>query len=169
MLSFVDTTVGDSKLPMGDMITIGINFINEHGGWTDNYYYAGAYPDSRQLIFQLYLFDYPVFSELGLSRLTLEISSNKVRAYERPYFTLDYVSWPTKDKKQLPSGSEIISRMENSGIDLETVDDILIGYEMKIDTDDPIILVEPDWFYRVGNQWKRVPEGAPGGAKHGLE
>ncbi len=37
-----------------DILQRSINFVNEHGGWTDNYHYFGLDNDQKTVLFRLY-------------------------------------------------------------------------------------------------------------------
>lgn len=170
MLTLVDTTVTESPASVYDMITTSINYINGHGGWTDQYYYSGAYLSSKKISFQLYTNNYPVFNESGLNELALEVGNTKIHSYKRPYFRLDFISYnPTKQDIKLPSGTTVLNNMQKDGVDLETVDDVIIGYYMYRDNEKGVVKFQPSWFYKIGNSWIRFTERMTGGIKHGLE
>lgn len=170
MLIFVDTTVTDSPNNVYNMIMTSVNYINGHGGWTDQYYYSGAYVNTKRINFQLYTNDYPVFNDYGLNELSLIVGNNKIHEYRRPYFRLDFIPYnPTKQEFTLPKGRDVLDEIHVNGVDLETVDDILIGYQMKNDMEKALIKFQPSWFYKIGNSWIQVSDKKLEGAQDGLE
>ena len=168
-LTYVDTTVNDSPGSLHDMIKTGINYINGHGGWTDQYYFSGAYFNASKVYFQLYAKNYPVFNERGLNEIELKVGNNKVHSYERPYFRLDFITFnPDNERYTLPPGSEVLAHLEKSGIDITAVEDMLIGYHMQRDQEKAVIKLQPSWFYKIGQSWVRIPLEL-GGVNNGLE
>ena len=65
------------------------NFVNEHGGWTDNYHYFGLDNDQKTVLFRLYLEGYPIFSEdSDVSELRLVWGKTDINRYVRSNFSL---------------------------------------------------------------------------------
>jgi len=170
-LRFVNTTVSlESYVTLGEILQSGIKFINEHSGWTDQYYYSAANANEHKVIFQLNLQDYPVFNESGLSEIELAIGKSGTRVYERPYFALDVPFNPVNEEFTLPTGTEIIHYLENNkGFNINNVDDIVIGYHMRKEFNNELIQLEPTWFYRIGLKWIRISNDQMEGQLNGLE
>src|SRR5690606_33293179 len=51
----------DPAIP-SDLVFNSINFVNEHGGWTDQYVYFGMKSVNQQISYQLFFDGSPVFS-----------------------------------------------------------------------------------------------------------
>ncbi|MCU9613460.1 two-component system activity regulator YycH [Caldibacillus lycopersici] len=172
MLSFVDTTISiESPITINDLIQTSVGYINEHSGWTDRYYYADSNTTMHEITFQLYFDDYPVFNEIGLSEISLVIGNSGVYSYRRPYFILDYLSYnPVNKEYTLSSGKDVINYLSSiENLDIESVNDVMIGYHLNKEFNSQLIKLEPSWYYRVDNQWKQISEAEMGGVTGGLE
>lgn len=164
--TYVDTTVPVTESPMHHMIMTSIRYINAHSGWTEEYYYSGVFPESNKVSFQLYSEGYPVFNMIGLSKIQLEIGNGKVYSYKRPYFNL---TLPLEENTiELPSGQKVLAALKKSVIDIETIDDMVVGYKLETDEKHEIRL-QPSWYYRIGDLWRRVSSDDLGGKSNGLE
>lgn len=164
---FVNTTVTlDSSMSASDVLQGSIQFVNGHSGWTDHYYYSGINQSSREVSYQLYLDDFPAINENGLSRITLVTGKNGVYSYQRPYFSLDISFNPGNRTYTLSSGRDVLDYLlERKSPEIENVDDIIIGYQLVKNSDDPLIQFIPSWFYRLEDHFVPVAEEELGGER----
>ncbi|ARF17488.1 YycH family regulatory protein [Sporosarcina ureae] len=147
-----------------------IDFINEHGGWTDEYRYAYMNPISRYVRFQLYVDGLPVFSDQsGTSEITETWGNQRVFKYIRPYYTLDVNIKSVQET--LPSGVEVAEALrESEELDFDSIEEITPGYYMNRDIERKLIILQPCWYYLIKGNWLRfAPEELQGGGKIGLE
>ena len=73
-----------------EILQRGIDFINEHGGWTDAYRFAGMDEWNQKIIFRLYSSEgFPVFNEKGMSEIMEVWGRSEINKYLRPNFSLD--------------------------------------------------------------------------------
>jgi len=169
MFRFVDPTITRTKISVSELLQKGNDFINEHSGWTDHYYYSSSDIYNSKIVFRLYLSDFPVFSSSGYSEIKLVLGNDGVYSYERPLFSLNF---PTTDREQilLSSGRRVLQFLESvDRFDMNTISDIRIGYQFTRAYNDMIISLEPSWFYRIDNTWQRIQESDLGGEQDGLE
>lgn len=156
----------------GSLIRNSLNFINSQPGWDDFYQYADISEAERMVSFRLFNNGYPVFNEQGMSEIKHEWGNEDIYRYERPYFTL--ISPPFADNQSelsLLSGQQVLDVLTKSrNIELADVEDVRIGYKLsKADPKEPVIYLEPAWYYRYGGAWTVLPLIGPGGEKSGLE
>ena len=147
-----------------------IDFINEHGGWTDEFRYAYMNPISRYVRFQLYVDGLPVFSDQsGTNEITETWGNNRVFKYIRPYYKLDLRI--ESRQKELPSGVEVAEDLrESQEVDFDLIEEITPGYYMVHDVEQELIVLEPCWYYLIKDNWLRfAPEESQGGGMIGLE
>ncbi len=71
----------------------------------------------------------------------------------------------------LPSGTEVLEFLKKKrGFKPELLKDIVIGYKMIRNSDEPqLIELEPSWYYHYGNSWVQIEPEELGGKTHGLE
>lgn len=73
-------------------------------------------------------------------------------------------------EKELKSGVDILQELkERKDIEPEFIQDLVIGYEMTRASKDPLIHLEPNWYYKYQDQWLKVNNEPEGGNEYGLE
>lgn len=152
-----------------DLLQRSIDFVNNHGGWTDNFRYAEMTESNHSVLFRLYEKNgIPVFSEEGISEILQVWGENELNKYERNNFSLNLLT-DSEDKK-LSSGKEILELIKTKkNFKPELLTDLVIGYKMSNNSQDFLLQLEPFWYYRYNNKWVQVSEKYQGGLKHGLE
>lgn len=173
MLSYVNPTAEDHYVENSyDLVKRSIDFVNEHGGWTDEFRYVAKDEYKRSVTFRLYSRDgYPVFNEFGLSEITEEWGRNEINKYIRPNIALE-LQLTTEAKGVIrPSGHKVLEFLQTKrNFKPELLEQVVLGYRMEKDTEENrLILLEPAWYYRYDNKWDLVSVGELGGVKHGLE
>lgn len=152
------TLNGSENQKNDHLIQKSIDFVNEHGGWTDMYRFARWNEDERTVVFRLIVNNHPVFNEYGMSEIVQIWGSSDLVKYQRPLFRLevpDRVNVP----RTLLSGHEVIKKIEMmEGFKKELVKDIVVGYELIKDPErEKVIILEPSWFCLYGQTWKKIP------------
>lgn len=158
----------DSQLTSKGLLKRSIDFVNEHGGWTDNYRFVEMDESNHQVLFRLYDDKgYPIFSEgSGISEIREKWGQSDIYQYFRNNFLIGFPMEPTETK--LPSGQEIIQFLEQKGLEMDKLQDMTLGYSMEKDS--RLVYLEPSWFYRYNGSWIRISMDEPlGGANRGLE
>lgn len=145
-----------------------IDFINSHGGWTDNYRYVGMDESEQVVLFRLYdLSGYPIFGDNGISEILQIWNVSGINKYFRSNFMLG--SRVEATEVTLPSSVSVLEELKKvEGFDLGFLQDISVGYHMSKDTQN-VIFLEPSWYYKYNDEWRMVPRNESGGIKHGLE
>lgn len=146
-----------------------IDFVNGHGGWTDNYYYVGIDAMEQTVLFRLYEpSGYPIFNNNGMSEILQIWGQTGIFQYLRNNFSLDRRVESTS--VELMSGVSMLEKLKSrEGIDPEFIQELVPGYEMTRSTGDPLIHLEPSWYYKYKDQWWNVKSGLEGGLEYGLE
>lgn len=155
-----------------EILQRGIEFINEHAGWTDPYRYAGMDEENQKVTFRLYSSDgYPVFNEQGMSEIIEVWGRNEINKYLRPNFSLDLPLRTEMSEILTPSGYEITEFLKNQkDFNPEFLTDLRLGYHMEKDPKEPkLIVLEPSWFYRYNDSWGQIRLDVVKGARNGLE
>ncbi|MGE7676233.1 YycH family regulatory protein [Lysinibacillus sp. NPDC094403] len=157
------------RIEPSKLLTDSFEFINEHGGFTSDYRYVSTSTTNNQLDYQLYLHGLPVYSDQAINRITTVWGDNRIFRYKRPYFSFEKDISAEKERKELPSGSEIIEKIQKlNNVDLSDIDDVVVGFNLT-HNQSTIVTLEPCWFViRNGISTKLTPE-LLGGVKNGLE
>ncbi|MGM0896718.1 MAG: YycH family regulatory protein [Bacillota bacterium] len=160
----------DPAIP-SDLVFNSINFINEHGGWTDQYMYFGMKSVNQQINYQLFFEDAPVFSTTTAVSLDVEWGSSsgveQVFRYSRPTYLLDSVA-ETRTVELAP-GADVLEALTRLDQDLSMIQAVTIGYELTRSEDEPLITFEPAWYFKSNGKWTRLSDESVGGVKLGLE
>lgn len=147
-----------------------IDFVNEHGGWTDDYRYSDMNFKTRYVKFQLYVRGLPVLEGTTLTEIEQVWGDEKVYQYKRPYYSLDESLPSETDTVTLPSGVEVAERLlASEGVDFSTVEEIIPAYYMEHNAELNIFMLEPYWYYLRKGNWIRFSPDKLGGEKIGLE
>ncbi|MCA0151340.1 two-component system activity regulator YycH [Rossellomorea vietnamensis] len=146
----------DGSLP-AMLVQKSMEFVNDHGGWTDDYQLFSISPYENKIIYRLFLQNHPVFNDNGMAEVSQTWGQNGINKYSRPYFKLDF-SFKDTAEVLLPSGSSVIYALnQEDSINLDYVDDIAIGYKMTRDPNESRKLnFEPSWYYKYDGNWLRL-------------
>ena len=161
----------DPAIP-SDLLFDSFGYINEHGGWTDNYLYAGMNSVSQHIEYQLYVASLPVFSTSTTTGLDItwgaDAGEEQVYSYVRPTYQLD--SEAEKRMAVLASGEDVleaIAQIDNQ--DLSAITDITPAYKLTRSEERPLITFEPAWYFKENGVWTELTSELTGGRKLGLE
>lgn len=159
-----DTTSSKSYL-----LQRSIDFVNGHGGWTDNYYYVGIDDVEQTVLFRLYEpSGYPIFNNNGMSEILQIWGQTGIYQYLRNNFSLDRRVESTS--VELISGIGMLEKLKSrEDIDPEFIQELIPGYEMTRSAGSPLIHLEPSWYYKYKDQWWNVKSGIEEGLEYGLE
>lgn len=154
-----------------NLLQRSIDFVNNHGGWTDNYIYVGMDSFEKTVLFRIFnSAGYPVFNNNGMAEILQIWGQTGIYQYMRNNFTLDRIV-ETTDVEMI-SGIEALNiLMEGENFDPEFLQDLVLGYEMTRSFGEPLIHLEPTWYYEYKDQWWKVYTDIEdkGGADSGLE
>ncbi|PLS02215.1 YycH family regulatory protein [Neobacillus cucumis] len=174
ILQYVNPTTDDNFVESSyDLVKRSIDFVNEHGGWTDPFRYVSKSEYKRSVSFRLYSMDgYPIYNDRGLSEITEVWGRDEINKYVRPNIALDLPLITEMQKVSIPSGHEVLARLQsNKNFKPELLEELVLGYRMERDSEEnKLILLEPAWFYRYDKSWGQIPlKDLGGGPVRGLE
>jgi regulatory protein YycH of two-component signal transduction system YycFG len=160
ILSYVNPAAQRTLIQGQDpfLIQKSIDFVNEHGGWTDTYHFAEWDEKKRKVVFRLVKNSYPVFNAFGMSEVVPEWGDSEIINYSRPIFRLE-IADRTNVSVQLPSGREVVKQLKDMRWfeKKELVYDIVLGYELIRDSQrDKIVVLEPAWFCLYDGTWRKI-------------
>ncbi|MBP2242656.1 regulatory protein YycH of two-component signal transduction system YycFG [Cytobacillus eiseniae] len=153
-----------------NLLKRSIDFINEHGGWTGDYRYVDVDESTHDVLFRLYESNgYPIFSEeYGISEISHTWGQNEIIEYSRSNFSLG--TQIDTSEVVLQAGHEIIDVLEGMDeIKMDQIQDVVIGYTMKKDSQTVLVHLEPSWYYKYHDSWSKISVNEMGGGNHGLE
>jgi len=169
-LTYVNPAAESSiRIEPSKLLKDSFEFINESGGFTDDYRLVSTGTSNNQLEYQLYLHGLPIYSEQTINRITTVWGDKRIFVYKRPYFSFGKDIESEREIKELPSGTEVVEKIKMlNNIVLSDVDDIVVGFYLT-HNQSTIVTLEPCWFViRNGVSTRLTPE-VVGGVKNGLE
>ena len=171
ILDYVHPTAKTSEVSIpSELLLDTFDYINEHGGWSNEYRLVNMNPLSRTVKFQLHVHGLPVFSDSTSTMIEQVWGEERVFRYKRPYYILDSNLPSETEIVYLPSGVDVVKMLiESDQIDGSQVDEIIPGYFMKYDTNPNLFMLEPSWFYKIKDNWIRFSPEQLGGEMIGLE
>ena len=177
MLEYENSSVSQKEVLTGaPLVQQSIDFINNHGGWTDSYRLYNVIPGKGETVFRLYADNsFPVFNTDGMSSLKLGWGLNEIRSFKRPLFWL-FVKKEEDTTVELPSGRTILSFIQQNAKDsMKEIKNIAVGYELEPDVGlngEKVIGVKlnPIWYISYGDSYKKIEwDAEKGGELVGLE
>ncbi len=144
-----------TSLPNKHVLEKSIDFVNDHAGWTDQYRYFNKIINRQEVSFRLFKKGYPVFNKDGMAEIKQNWGREKIYQYRRPYFILD-ASLPEQPKVTLPTGKQALNQLrDDPEFEMSSLQQMLIGYRLTIDPDNPKVLaLEPTWYYLYNGSWQ---------------
>ncbi|WP_062107943.1 YycH family regulatory protein [Bacillus niameyensis] len=153
-----------------EVLKRSINFVNEHGGWTDDYRYSSISVYEKKIVFRLYTKGYPVFNEQGMTEIRQSWGAEEIYQYKRPYFSLE-IDLSDSKKVELPSGEDAFRYLTSSPeFNPKLLQNMVIGYRLSKDsTNSKVVILEPSWYYLYAGSWLRLDTADIRGNLNGLE
>lgn len=170
ILKYVSPNAVSKELAIpSELLTNTINFVNEHGGWTDEFRFTYMDPKTRLVRFRLFLNGLPVYTDSSSSAEILPMwGKDRIYSYARPYYRLNSSNPAKTEVELLPPGTDIAEMLGKSDIlDFDAVEEITPGYFMKYIPG--LFIMEPAWFYLINGNWSRFSPESLGGELIGLE
>lgn len=151
-----------------DLIKRSIDFVNQNGGWNDDFRYFSKNQEKSQVIFRLFMNGIPVFNNNHLAEIVQSWGESQIYEYEGPYIDeMGSLLMTDYQEVQLPSASSVLeSLLKDDKIDHKKIENILVGYQLDYDSINKILLFEPTWYYQYDGKWQ--PWDIKG-EKYGLE
>lgn len=154
---------------LNKLLEQSISFVNSHGGWTDNYRLVQIDEVQQTVLFRIYdSFGYPIFNDNGMSELMQIWGDSTIHQYLRNKIS---IGRQVETKKiTMMSGVEAAEQLKKEDdLDLAFVEDLVLGLNMSKNPNEPLISLEPSWFYKYKGQWHPLDTGGQGGDDLGLE
>ncbi|WP_445506492.1 YycH family regulatory protein [Niallia sp. 03190] len=164
--------VTTNKTFNNQLIQNSIEYVNQHGGWINEYRYVSKNESLHQTMFRLYTsVGYPIFNlDNNISEIQVVWENNDVKKFYTSNLDLS-TFWTDLDSSSttLMPGKAVEDHLEKiKGFNKAMLQDVTIGYDMVVDSQN-IINLKPSWYYKYNNQWYQVESSDLGGKEIGLE
>ncbi|MBK3719867.1 Two-component system YycF/YycG regulatory protein YycH [Staphylococcus arlettae] len=156
----------DRSNNMKDTIPSTFDYINSHGGFTDDFRLFSTNNDSGELTYQLFLNGRPTFNEKDLNQIKVSWSEKGIFSYARSLLKTNVTIDSGDSETDLPGAEEVRSSLANNRtIDFEKVTDLAIGYTMNDKPDNKDIEIQrnseftPQWYVEYDGKWHPYKDG----------
>lgn len=156
------TNLSEDESKSRDMIeTIPstFDFINSHGGFTDDFRLFETDPKSGELTYQMFLNGVPVFNKDELSTIQVAWGEKGVFNYARSLLKTNITIDSGEEKKNLPGAEDVRSELANNpNLDFKKVTNMTVGYKMQEKNDNDIEVQRtseyvPEWYIQYNGKW----------------
>jgi regulatory protein YycH of two-component signal transduction system YycFG len=176
MVKYVNPTLKNTN-PVGAnfLIEQSIKFLNDHGGWTDNYVLFDIQESDQEVKFIMSIQSIPVINSMenqyGPTMISQRWGQNEIAIYERPLYEL--MTPLSSNTLTLMSGRKVEDIInKNQQIDKTQINNIFIAYELGGSDSQQTVKVSPVWCIEMidGTLIKMTEVvDQPGGDENGLE
>lgn len=159
----------DPSVP-SELLLNTLDFVNGHGGWTNDYRYFGMNPLNQEITYQLFLNNRPVFGSMLSTSIDItwgtDNGEEQIYQYDRPVYVLE--STVSTQLVDMPSGLDVVNAMKRlEDRDLTEITDIIAAYELV--RKDQLLEFQPAWYYQSNGIWIKLTREEIGGGPFGLE
>lgn len=159
------------------IIQQSIDFLNAHGGWTNDYilFNSDENYENQEVKLRLAHNSYPIFKSsdqyFGSTFIRQIWGKNEIAIYERPSYQLkDF--WSGEDKV-LFSGREVVDFIKNhEKFDVMNIKNVFLAYELAKSSNNDIVKLNPIWCVQMKDgSIEKIPDEQEndGGDLDGLE
>ncbi|MFC6463479.1 two-component system activity regulator YycH [Marinilactibacillus sp. GCM10026970] len=161
VLSYQRQRTSFDELSLNERLARSFEELNRVENWTEKSQYQSYNMQTNEATFQRYLEGLPVFSpqqkeattvvtyvESGLKNLSVPL-----RIIQTPITPDEFVD------KELPSGQEIVTRLESVEVEASEIEDLEIGLTwVESEEESRLIHFEPNWYVKLegDNNWYEV-------------
>src|SRR5690625_1036654 len=143
------------RLSAVELIDKSIHHINDHKGWTNDYFFDEIKGSKNEVVFRLYHDGYPLFDHAGLTIMEEEWKEQNLYQYNRPLISIGNVL--NTQPVSLMSGETVIDYLvNNKSLKGEHIKDIRLGYYLYYLYDAHSLTLEPGWFVLYDGKWQRI-------------
>jgi len=173
-VKFVNPSLRDTSfLESNALVSQSIDYLNDHGGWTDDYVLYKINELTQEIKYVMSIQSIPVFESsdefFGPTMISQKWGQSEISIYERPSYRLMRV-FSSSNTVTLMSGYELVDNLsKDPSINLKDIKDIYIMYELSGETDQRFVKIIPYWCVELQDGKILRIDGIQRGDKSGLE
>ncbi|MCU5747098.1 two-component system activity regulator YycH [Staphylococcus sp. SQ8-PEA] len=145
---------------MHETIPGTFDYINEHGGFTDDFRLFHSDNKTGQLTYQMFLNGRPTFNRDNLNSINVSWSDGGIYSYECALLKSNVTIDSGEKQSKLPGAEKVRASLANNpDINFEKVSNITIGYKRVDQPDKDDIEVQrnseftPQWYIEYDGKW----------------
>jgi regulatory protein YycH of two-component signal transduction system YycFG len=140
-----------SSIEESVLIKQSIAFLNDHGGFTDDYVLFDIQDNQQEIRFIMTIQSIPVVpvsdsmeNRFGPTMISQRWGQNEIASYDRPSYHRDFTI--EKKSQTLMSGRKVVELISNNEQIEETeINNIFIAYELSSSNSQQVVNVSPVW------------------------
>ncbi|MCS4485843.1 YycH family regulatory protein [Staphylococcus americanisciuri] len=143
------------------------DYINEHGGFTDDFRLFQSNSHQGLITYQMFLNGRPIFYPNELNQIHVSWGEHGIFEYSRGLLKTNVTIDNGQKAKRLPTAEDVrASLASNSTIDFRKVEQLVVGYRMvpEKEPDDRLEIqvnsqFEPTWYIKHAGTWYEYNDG----------
>ncbi|APH06797.1 YycH family regulatory protein [Bacillus weihaiensis] len=141
-----------NSVPASYLIDQSVGYLNDHGGWTDDYVLFDVDEYNQEVEFIMSVQSIPVIysteNPFGPTVISQKWGQNEIAIYDRPLYQLTTnISTQTSTIMSGKKVEEILT--SNPTINLEEMKNIFVGYELSGPVDQKYVQLSPAWYIEL--------------------
>ncbi|RRR93322.1 hypothetical protein CWI05_00140, partial [Streptococcus pneumoniae] len=146
---------------MKESIPSTYDYINNHGGFTDDFRLFNVDNKTGELTYQMFLNGRPTFNNDDLNNIKVSWGDKGVFSYARALLKANVTIDSGEDEVKLPGAETVRAELANNPeINFEEVTNMTIGYNMNNKPDNTDIEIQrnsefkPQWYVQYDGEWR---------------
>lgn len=177
VVKYVNPTLRETNsVEANVLLEQSIAFLNDHGGWTDEYVLFNLEENDQEIKFIMSIQSIPVINSMedpfGPTMISQRWSQNEIAIYERPLYQLLMTDFPS-EISTLMSGRKVVELItSDQELDKTKIKNIYIAYELGGSDSQQVVKVSPVWCIEMKDgTLMKINEvlQQPGGDENGVE
>ncbi|MBF0813577.1 MULTISPECIES: two-component system activity regulator YycH [Staphylococcus] len=151
---------------MKESIPSTFDYINNHGGFTDDFRLFNVDNKTGELTYQMFLNGRPTFNNDDLNNIKVSWGDKGVFSYARALLKANVTIDSGEDEVKLPGAETVRAELANNPeINFEEVTNMTIGYNMDNKPDNTDIEIQrnsefkPQWYVQYDGEWRAYSDG----------
>lgn len=172
MLTYTRPSVTNEGVSLTTRVLNSFNKLIQYEHWPNEVYYYGYSSVTTEVEFRRYIKGYPIFGEPDYGGTFITVADNNVTSLEMPTIVAQTPISDDHSDEKMYSSQNIEEVLANAGHDLETVDDIKVGYIWNYSSEsNRVVTLVPSWYVEINGNWmslQSVVNEDKGGADDGF-
>lgn len=165
MLTFFNPSeqkISENKRSKNDDLLNSFSYFNQLGGWSGSMRYFEYNAEENQISYRRYVEGYPVFSDEKTGSMQITLGDTGLRKLQRVVFNMQVPIPTDKPAKKLPSGVNVMERLNQLGYYNNVIQNIEVGYcwEKNDEGSQQVIDIDPVWYVLLdkgdGTKWYKL-------------
>jgi len=159
ILSFNRQLSSSEPMALSDVYESSYRQLLRVENWTQETHFYHYNQERNLATFRRYIDGLPTFGPNGEGALEISVAANGLSYLRVPLNVVQTPIAPVEESytKTLASGRQLVSLLEESGIDLDAVENVQIGLTWVIsDESSRVVHFDPNWYVLIDGNWQEL-------------